>query len=224
VGLAWTRDTGRERLFTTHFVSGGFLGGSENLLRSSAEYSRSFPDQFFARGNAWAFRGSLFAVGSYRGNLPLHARLFLGDNLVRGFRSGELGPYASVNSRSNTPAETLGAIPTGANLAAAGNVEYRFSLTPRTEAVGFFDLGSGWLLPNWLGPVRPALLAATNGVLRGSTGLEIGWTVPSVDLPLRSSYAVNLLRLKRPLFLPDGSRLHPRERRSAFGWGLGSLF
>ncbi len=224
VGLGWTRDTGRERFLANTSISGGALGGNENLLRSSAEYVRVFPDPFVGRGNAWAFRGTVVGAGSTKGDMPLYARLFAGDQFVRGFRPGELGPYTAVTSTSATGGETFRAVPAGANLAAAWNAEYRVSLTRRSEAVGFFDLGAGRLLPNWLGPGRPALLAATNGVLRGSTGLELRYTVPGVEIPLRVNYAVNVLRLRSALRLPDGSVFRAPDRGAAFGWALGSLF
>jgi outer membrane protein assembly factor BamA len=103
LGMNAEHDSGSERLTATASVSGGWLGGNENLLRSSLEYSRLLPDPFgSAQGGAtrrtWAFRGYLSGVSSYRGELPLQARLFPGDELVRGFRTGELGPYALVKT------------------------------------------------------------------------------------------------------------------------------
>lgn len=224
VGLGWTRDTERERFLANTSVSGGVLGGNENLLRSSMEYARVFPDPIFRQGSAWAFRGTVTAAGSTKGDMPLYARLFAGDESVRGFRPGELGSYAVVKSTNATGAETFRGMPAGANVVAAWNTEYRVPLTRRSEAVGFFDLGAGRLLPNWLGPARPALLAATNGVVRGSTGLELRYTVPGVEIPVRVNYAVNVLRLRGALRLPDGSVFRASDRRSAFGWALGSLF
>ena len=91
-------------------------------------------------------------------------------------------------------------------------------------AAGFFDLGSGWLLPRWLGPTKPNLLSATNGILHGSTGLEFEWTIPGIQVPFRSYYARNVLRLDRVIPLSDRSLLRLHNRLGAFGWGLGSLF
>jgi hypothetical protein len=103
-------------------------------------------------------------------------------------------------------------------------VEYRVPLGGGTEAAGFFDLGSGLLLPNWLGHARPSIVDSTNGILHGSTGVEVRWTVPGVGVPVRAHYALNVLRLDRWLPLPDGSLFHAHDRFSAFGWGLGPLF
>lgn len=90
--------------------------------------------------------------------------------------------------------------------------------------MGFFDLGSGWLLPNWMGPARPTLLGATNGVLHGSVGLQLQWTLPGIQVPVRTYYAVNVLRLSRWLQLADGSLFHAHNRLFAFGWALGAFF
>ena len=221
VGTAWARDTGNERLLLSNSASGGILGGDENMVRSSGEYARIFRDPLFAPKNAWAFRTSFSAAGSYRGNMPFYSRFFSGDEFVRGLRTGELGPLAMTEKSVASAATPSSA---GANLITAANAEYRVPLASGTEAVGFFDLGSGRLLPNWLGPTRPTLLNATNGVLHGSTGLEFRWTIPGVQVPLRSYYALNVLRLDRRIPLSDKSLLHAHNRFGAFGWGLGSLF
>jgi outer membrane protein assembly factor BamA len=106
----------------------------------------------------------------------------------------------------------------------AANAEYRVPLEGGTQAAGFFDLGSGWLLPNWLGKTRPTLLDSTNGIVHGSIGIELRWTVPEIQVPVRAYYAVNVWRLNRFLQLPDGSLFHAHNRLFAFGWALGRLF
>lgn len=224
LGAGWKHDSGAENASLASSVSGGWLGGSENLLRSSASYARILPDPFLRRGNAWAFRSSLFGVGSYRGDMPLAARLFAGDSLVRGYRPGELGPYAVIHSLDSSGAETVSASPAGANIFSAGNAEYRVRIAKGFQGAAFFDLGSGWMLPNWLGSARPDLIRSTNGLLRGSTGIELRYTVPGIQVPLRSYYAVNLLRLNRSFPIPGSGSVLLRNRRSAFGWALGALF
>ena len=224
VGLGWAHDAGSERWSIENSISGGFLGGTENVIRSNEEYARIFPDPFFNHQNAWAFRTTFSGAGSYQGNMPLYARLFSGDAQVRGLNSGELGPYAVVSSMANSGNQTYSALPSGANLVAAANAEYRVPLGKGTQAAGFFDLGSGWLLPNWLGQARPTLLGPTNGILHGSVGIELRWTVPGIQVPVRAYYAVNVLRLNRFLQLPDGTLFHAHNRLFAFGWALGTLF
>jgi outer membrane protein assembly complex protein YaeT len=224
VGLGWMHDAGNERLSVANAISGGPLGGSENVIRSNEEYARIFPDPFFNRQNAWAFRSTFSGAGSYRGDMPLYARLFSGDAQVRGLSSGELGPYAVVPSISSSGNQTYAALPAGVNIVSAANAEYRVPLGKETQVVGFFDLGSGLLLPNWLGKSRPTLLDSTNGILHGSIGIELRWTVPGIQVPVRAYYAVNVLRLNRFLQLPDGSLFHAHNRLFAFGWALGTLF
>jgi len=106
----------------------------------------------------------------------------------------------------------------------ASNAEYRVPLGGGMQAVGYFDLGSGWLLPNWMGNARPTLLDFTNGILHGSLGIELQWTVPEIQVPVRVNYSVNILRLNRFLQLPDGSLFHAHNKLFAFGWALGTLF
>ena len=224
MGLGWTHDSGTERISIANSISGGFLGGTENLIRSNEEYARIFPDPFFNRRNAWAFRTLFSGVGSYQGNLPPYALLFSGDGQVRGLSSGELGPYAVISSVSSTGNQTYSAVPAGADVATAANAEYRVPLAAGTQVAGFFDLGSGRLLPNWLGPTRPTLLDSTKGILHGSVGIEFQWTVPEIQVPVRAYYSVNILRLNRFLQLPDGSLFHAHDKLFAFGWALGTLF
>ena len=224
VGLGWTHDTGSERISVANSISGGILGGSENVIRSNEEYSRIFPDPFFNRQNAWAFRTTLSGVGSYQGVMPLYAMLFSGDAQVRGLSSGELGPYAAVPWATNSGTQAYSALPAGANVIWASNAEYRVPLGGGVQGVGYFDLGSGWLLPNWMGNARPTLLNATNGILHGSVGFELQWTVPEIQVPVRVNYSVNILRLNRFLQLPDGSLFHAHNKLFAFGWALGTLF
>lgn len=224
VGTAWEHDTGNERLGLSDSVSGGVLGGDENMLRASGEAARIFRDPVFASTNAWAFRTAFNAVGSYRADMPFYSRLFAGDEFVRGLRTGELGPLAMTPKITPSGATMYAPSYAGSNLLTATNAEYRIPLHNGVEAAGFFDLGSGWLLPNWLGPIKPTLLSGTNGVLHGSTGIQLQWTIPAVQVPFRSYYALNVLRLDRLIPLSNKSLLHAHNRFGAFGWGLGSLF
>jgi outer membrane protein assembly factor BamA len=224
LGVSWAHDTGSERLSFSNAASGGWLGGGENMVRSSAECGRISRDPFFAPTNAWAFRTTFSGAGSYRGDMPYYARFFSGDELVRGLRPGELGPYALTTTTAASGATVPSAALAGANLLAGASAEYRIPLVGGAQAAGFSDLGSGWMRPNWLGPTKPLLLGTTNGALHGSVGIELRWTVPEIQVPIRAYYAVNVLRLDRFIQLSDKSRFFAHDRFSAFGWGLGSLF
>lgn len=225
VGTNWTHDTGREHLVADASVSGGRLGGDENVLRGSVEYARLLTDPLTGGRNTWAFRSTFAGVSSFGdAALPFNRRFFAGEQLVRGFRLGELSPYGLASTGQADAADT--ARVTGANLLAAVNSEYRVPVEAKShsEAALFFDAGTGWLLPQWLGGSKPQLLNGTNGLLRASTGAELRIPLPVVGQSLRVYYAANPLRLARDFLLPDGSRFRPPDRRTAFGWGLGSFF
>jgi len=224
LGIRWTHYSGEQQIQFADSVSGGLLGGSENLLKSQAEYGRILPDKIVDNRNAWAFRTTVRGAGSYRGDTPLYARFFSSDDFVRGLRPGELGPYQTLSTVSSPGTTTYSAASTGADLVAASNLEYRVPLRHEIEGATFFDAGSGWLLPNWLGPTRPSLIHSTNGLLHGSTGLELRWKLPALGVPLRVNYSFNLLRLNRSFPMPDGSLLHLHNRAGALGWGIGQLF
>jgi outer membrane protein insertion porin family len=224
LGIGWTRYAGEQKIQLADSVSGGWLGGSENLLKSKAEYGHIFPDNIFDHQNAWAFRTTVGAVGSYKGDMPVYARFFSGDDLVRGLNPGELGPYETLATASPSGAMTYSAVPTGANLIGAANLEYRVPLRFGVQGATFFDAGSGLLLPNWLGQTCPPLFNSTNGLFHGSTGFEVRWTLPIVGVPLRINYSFNILRLNRALFMPDGSIFRLHNPLGALGWGIGPLF
>ena len=224
IGLGWTRNSGSEQIVLVGSVSGGWLGGNENLVRSKSEYERIFRDRVFKSHNAWAFRTRLTGVGSYSGDMPLTSRLYSEDEFVRGLRNGDLGPQALVASGATSGTTRYSVAPAGANLLGAENAEYRIRLGANTEAAGFFDLGSGLLQPGWLGRWRPAVVDSTNGLVHGSTGVELRWTLPEIGVPIRAYYAWNVLRLDRSILTPNGSLFPIRNRLSAFGGGLGSFF
>jgi outer membrane protein insertion porin family len=221
--FGWTHDTGDQRIVLADSVSGGWLGGSENLVRAKGEYGRIFYDPI-VRQNAWAFRANFAAVGSYSGDMPAYARVFSGEEFVRGLRAGEFGPDAVVSSVSSSGTTKYSASPAGADFLTVANAEYRVPLTANTEAAAFFDFGTALLLPNWLGRARPSLIDSTNGILHGSTGIELRWTLPAIGVPVKAYYAWNVLRLDRALLMPDGSLFHAHNRFAVFGWGLGKLF
>jgi outer membrane protein assembly complex protein YaeT len=224
LGAGWMRYAGDQKIQLTDSFSGSWLGGNENLLKSKAEYGHIVPDDIFAHHNSWAFRTTVSAAGSYRGDMPVYARFLSGDDLVRGLRPGELGPYEIFETISSSGATTYSAVPAGANLVAASNLEYRFPLTHGVEGAVFFDTGSGLMLLNWMGPTRPPLIDSTNGVIHASTGFEARWNLPGIGVPLRLNYSFNLLRLNRVFLMPDGSLFRVRNRFGVLSWGFGSLF
>ncbi|HEX9759605.1 MAG TPA: POTRA domain-containing protein [Candidatus Acidoferrales bacterium] len=232
IGAVWTHQGGGRRWQGDASLAGGLLGGDENLLRAGLEYARLEPDPLTRGRNTWALRTTFAGLASFDGPTPLHRRFFGGEQLVRGFRTGELTPYAVSRREDANGLETFVATATGANLVAAFNGEYRIPLrsvgaqrsAPGLEGAVFVDAGAGWLVPQWLGGTRPQVLGGTSGLLRASTGVELSLPVPGLGQPVRVYYAVNPLRLASALLLPDGSRFRAPDRFSAWGWGLGRLF
>ena len=223
-GYDWSGEDGSQRWKTSTSVAGGRLGGDENFVRSSVEYDQVERHPLTDGRNTWAFRSYVAGVSSFHGDLLFQNRYFAGDELLRGFRKGEMAPYAVEHLTDSSGNQTYQAIPAGADLLVAMNAEYRVPVAPRTQIVGFYDTGSGRLLPNWLGPDRPVLLSGTNGILRVSTGLEVRWQIPYIEQPLRLDFAINPLRLVKTFVLPDGSRFRAPDRLFGWTWGLGPLF
>ena len=183
-----------------------------------------FRDEIFNRHNTWAFRITANAAGSYKGDMPLYARFFSGDDLVRGLRPGELGPFETVATSSLYGTTQYLTVPAGADLVTASNLEYRFPLCRGVEGVTFFDSGTGFLLPNWLGKTRPTLINSTNGIIHGAAGFEARWTVPVLGVPLRLDYSLNIMRLNRNSLIGSGSVLRTYGRLGVLSWGVGPLF
>jgi outer membrane protein assembly factor BamA len=223
-GFDWVGENSSQHWDAGASVAGGRLGGDENFLRSSLEYDRVRRDPLTNGRDSWALRSYVSGVSSFRGDLLFQNRYFTGDELLRGFRHGEMAPYAVEDLMDSSGRDSFQAIPAGADLLVAMNAEYRVPVAPRTQLIGFSDTGSGWLLPNWLGPDRPVLLTGTNGILRASTGLELRCQIPLTAQPLRLDVALNPLRLAKSFLLPDGSRFRAPDRFLAWTWGLGPLF
>lgn len=230
IGLSEAHENPQERILSSIAASGGWLGGSENLVRSKLDYARVFNTGEEAqpgRHSAWAFRGYLSGVTSFRGDMPANSRILAGDDLVRGAGMGELGPYALNKTQNADGTASYQTTPSGADVVAAVNTEYRVPVAPRTQAAAFFDAGSGWLLPNWLGPDKP-MLAGANYNMAAATGVELKWMIPGIEQTIRMHYAINPFHIRRSLVVVDGSDavpvLLPRRHRARLGWALGSLF
>jgi len=115
----------------------------------------------------------------------------------------------------------------------AANSEYRVALAPvapTAQAVVFLDAASIWSSRDL---ASGEVLSASDGRWRAASGVELRWQMPEKLLgaptplageTLRIHYAVDVLRLERMLFLPDGSSFRLPERTSALGWAIGSLF
>ncbi len=212
------------RMLANLALSGTGLGGDEDTLRATMESAGLRRDPLTRGRNAWAARGLLTGIGSTTGRtVPLDARLFAGEELVRGLRGGELAPVEETTAADGTQRARTA----GANIVAAFNLEYRMPLAPAVpgaETAAFFDTGAGWLLPRWLGGTRPSVVEGTNGPWRASAGLEIRFTIPKLEQTVRVYAAWNPLRLAKALVLRDGGVFRAAGRKAAVGWAVGTLF
>lgn len=225
VGLNWTRESRARRVEASTGVAGGWLGGSENSVRTSLTAARLQADPLSGGRNTWAIRGHWSGASSFSGaTLPFGARSFAGEDLLRGFRRGELGPTVLTKHEGADGAVVYGTEAGGANAIVAINGEYRVPIESHLEIAAFLDAGTSWLVPQWLGGARPAVLDGTNGVPRGSMGVEMRLRLPVIDQTVRIHGAVNPWRLAQAILLPDGTKYRPTDRRWAFGWALGNLF
>jgi outer membrane protein insertion porin family len=227
LGTTWSRTQPRAAADASMAFAGGWLGGDERWFKASLTAARLLGDPFTNGRNTWAFRGHAAGVRSLGGPLlPFTSRFYPGDELVRGARTNGLTPYLVASGTGAEGTETSRAIAGGANAVAAINAEYRWPLEPRTELVGFFDAGTSWLVPGWLGGAESdaRVLRGTSGALRASTGLELRWEIPVLNQTLRVYAAANPLRLAQTILLPDGTPFLTGEKRLALGWALGTLF
>jgi hypothetical protein len=170
--------------------SGDIFLRTVDSTRAWATWGQFHADPLTRGRNALAFRlqgmGTL-PLGS--NSLALERRLFPGDELVRGFRRGELTPW-SYTSASVSP----GLQPAGADTALGFSAEYRIPLSGPWSGAAFLDLG--W---TGLGSTSTAadekIVGQTNRLIRMSMGAELRYHVPGLRQPARIIFAWNPLRL-----------------------------
>lgn len=223
--VGWTRTEPAQRFEARTAFTGGILGGGEDHLRAALAYARLASDPATRGRNSWACRGYLAGTGALGGSsLPLHARFWGGEHLLRGFRTAEITPWIAVRGEGEKGSANYRAEPAGANVLAVWNVEYRAPVARGADAAVFLDTGAGWLVPRWLGDARPAVVRNSSGAARASTGIELRLPLPLVQEKLRLFYAVNPFRAAESWLLPDGTRHRAPHRRAILGWGLGTIF
>lgn len=200
VAASWQRLTKSTHLKMDAAASGGWLGGSQDLLRTSASAIRRYPlgqGGFAAR---WQTAGVFPAPWALETSVPFHARLYPGEELVRGLRAGELSPAGS--------AATLA----GLDLLHGANLEYSKSLDKdgKTQLAGFVDGAVGWLRRG----------TRSNAASAFSFGLEVRWQIPRSEALPQLPLAGETIRVHYAL----APWLRSRGRRGAWGWALGTLF
>jgi outer membrane protein insertion porin family len=216
--------TGGQSLTASLEYAGGFLGGNTNYTRPHLEYKvfKSHTE----RKNVFAFRFTGSHVRGFSGRpVPFYERFYPGGEYdIRGFDFGSLGPLAFTGSDPTTDS----IVQVGGDTQAVVNLEYRVPLFNRMVTLTpFVDAGNAWVTNKKELPLGSAarFLPGTNSGIRVSTGVELGFTLPVLNIPLRTIFAWNPKRLDREFIGPNtGSPVGLREDGWNFKIGFGKTF
>ncbi|MEE8349915.1 MAG: outer membrane protein assembly factor BamA [Acidobacteriota bacterium] len=231
-------------------IAGGPLGGTFNIIRPYVEYQTFMPDSLFSGGrHTVAFRARFNHILPF-GNLesgnpmqiPFFERIFLGDELtIRGFETRSISPWATTRSPvvdtegrpiidpfTGLPSISESFIPVGGDTSAILNFEYRVPVIGPLQLIGFFDIGTSTILrkDNLLifGPTTQIDLdESTNNVWRASTGAEVQFLMPGVNVPFRLIFAYNPLVLDSSIIV-NGVRFPLQEETKKFFFSVGYSF
>jgi len=177
------------------------LGGNTKFLKPSAEgiwYWRQ------TRKTSLGMRGQFQFIQGYGGstadNLPIFERLVLGGEYsVRGYDIRSIGPYAPGISQP---------IVIGGNKSLLFNGEYTFQIADPVRLIAFYDTGQ----------VRDVGQRFENNEWRSSTGLEVRFFMPVLNVPFRLIFARNINY--NGVF---DNNLNP-EKKYRFRFAVGSTF
>lgn len=193
-------------------IAGGGLGGDFNLVRPTVEYRKFFPDMLLSHGrNTFGLR----FVGQYvrafgKSTVPFFDRFFIGgETTIRGFDIRSISPLVvtstrQVDSLGNPIIDLTTGLaridrslnPIGGDLMGLFNGEYRMPIAGPLSLAAFYDVGLATVtdkggLGSFGSTTSNSLIAATNRVLRSSTGLEVSFMLPMVNAPFRLIFAFN---------------------------------
>ena len=231
-------------------IAGGPLGGTFNILRPYVEFQTFMPERVFSGGrNTLAFRVRLnhivpFGKLSNGGpmQIPFFERIFLGDELtIRGFETRSISPWALTRSPqldsngrpiidplTGLPSISESFIPVGGDTSAILTAEYRMPIVGPLQVIGFLDFGTSTILrkDNLLifGPTTQVdLEESTNNVWRASTGAEVQFLMPGVNVPFRLIFAYNP-RILDSSIIVNGIRFPLQEEKKKFFFSVGYSF
>jgi outer membrane protein assembly factor BamA len=157
-----------------------------------------------------------------RSGIPLlmERRFYPGNEIVRGFSSGGLSPWAVTGTES-----TAKLVPAGADTVLGFSAEYRFPIRGPLSGAGFLDLGWSHLNPDRTAQFFPGskLVEITNGILRASLGGELRMQLPIVHQTGRVIFSWNPLRLDT-LLQKGGSPLRLIDPAHSIRFALGNIF
>jgi len=176
------------KLSLTPQLAGGILGGTVNFLKPDLEFILYLPH---TRRTALGMRAEAAMVIPYGSTekLPLYQRFFLGgETQIRG-----------VNIRTVGPIEEGRAL--GGNKFVLFNAEYYFDIGGPLRALLFFDAGQAFLEGKKIDPRQ----------FRTSTGVEMRFIMPVLNVPFRLIYAFN----------PNRDQF---QKKSTFKFAVGTTF
>jgi outer membrane protein insertion porin family len=182
------------RVTLTPQLAGGFLGGTVNYFRPNVEFIQYLPHTRRTALGVRAEASMIMPFGETE-TLPYYQRFFLGgENQIRGVNVRTVGPIG-------TDPETGVERALGGNKFVLFNAEYYFDISGPLRAVLFFDAGQAFLEGDKI----------SFKDLRTSTGLEMRFIMPVLNVPFRLIYAFN----------PNRDQFQPK---STFKFAVGTTF
>ena len=165
----FTPRAGSKQTVSFQFV-GGPLGGTVDYYRPSLELVRYFP---VGKRMALGLRGDFGYIHPFGEThiLPYYQRYFLGgENQIRGYNIRTVGPISPTTNAA-----------LGGNKYMLYNAEYYIDLFGPLRFLLFYDAGQAYLENE----------AFDFSKLRTSTGAEIRFVMPVLNVPFRLIYALN---------------------------------
>ncbi len=169
----WTPRSG-VKLTASLPVTGGWLGGTVDLVRPSLEAVVYLPH---LKRTALGMRGEVAYVKPFGDTetLAWYQRHYLGgETQIRGYDVRTVGPIEVLADGTKRA--------TGGNKYALFNAEYYIDVMGPLRLLAFFDAGQAFLEGDSIGVSK----------FRTSTGLELRFIMPVLNVPFRLFYARNL--------------------------------
>jgi outer membrane protein insertion porin family len=180
------------KLTATPQIAGGILGGTVSFLKPDVEYILYVPH---TRRTALGIRAEASIIVPYGSTkaLPYYQRFFLGgETQIRGVNIRTVGPIGTVDGVTRA---------LGGNKFVLFNAEYYFDIAGPLRALLFFDAGQAYLEGKNIDPKQ----------LRTSTGAEMRFIMPVLNVPFRLIYAFN----------PNRDQF---QKKSTFKFAVGTTF
>jgi outer membrane protein insertion porin family len=169
----WTPRSGKKLTFTPQ-VAGGPLGGSVNYFKPDLEFVWYIPH---LKKTALGLRAEAAYIRPYGSTerLDIYQRFFLGgETQIRGVNIRTVGPFQTDPASGQTRA-------VGGNKFVLFNAEYYFDVGGPLRLLLFFDAGQAYLEGQKIDLKQ----------LRTSTGAELRFIMPVLNVPFRLIYAFN---------------------------------